>query len=241
MVSISGCSKRYQDLPAFAGYPIFNVENNSVGRFKTSYLADQIDAYYRGNTAAPIAVSTFVDVDNLYNTSSFGRILGEQLISELVMKGYSVVELRRSDSFQIMEGEGEFALSRELERIKKNHDLAGVVVGTYSASPSRVYLNARIIDPNSSMIVSAGSVEMSKTEEIAKMLRTNSWPVSMERIPVRALAMDNHLIPYYWPYGGRALSNSEDSYDREPARGTDIPKAKKSSLVAPLLKLEPTS
>ena len=236
-LSVTGCSKRYHDLPAYAAWPIYNPENNSVGRFKTSYLADQIHAYFRGNAAGPIAVATFADIDNLYNSSSFGRLLGEQLISELVMHGYNVIELRRADSFQIQEGEGEFALSRELERLKQTHNLAGIVVGTYTASSERIYLNARIIDPATSMVISVGSVEMEKTQEIAKLLRANSWPVSMERIPVRPLGNTGHNLPYYWPYANGMIEeqNTNRGKDREPA------KIKKSFLEAPTPKLEPLS
>ena len=235
---VTGCSLRYQDLPVFASWPIYNAENNSVGRFKTSYLTDQINAYFKGNTAGPIAVTTFSDIDNLSNSSSFGRILGEQVMSELVMHGYNVIELRRSDSFQVQEGEGEFALSREIERIKQSHNLAGIVVGTYAASTERVYLNARIIDPATSMVIAVGSVEMEKTQEIAKLLRSNSWPTSMERIPVRPLGNTGHNLPYYWPYANGMLeeqTTSKGTKDREPA------KIKKSLLEAPTPKLEPLS
>ncbi|MCC6933995.1 MAG: hypothetical protein IT292_12225 [Deltaproteobacteria bacterium] len=186
LIIFIACSKRYYDLPAYSSLPIYNPENNSVGRFKTSYLAEQIHAYFRGNIAGPLAVTTFVDIDNLQYSSSFGRILAEQIMSELVMKGYNVVEMRRSDSFQIQEGEGEFALSREIERLKQNYDISGIVVGTYVASPDRVYVNTRIIDPRTSMVVSVGSVEMSRTSEISKLLRSNSYPTSMERIPLQS-------------------------------------------------------
>src|SRR5262245_19611390 len=100
---LSGCSKRYQDLPAFSSWPIQDAHNNSVGRFKTSYLAEQIHAYFRGHAAGPIAVTTFVDIDNLYTTSTFGRLVAEQLMSELAMLGYNVIEVRQSEAMQIID------------------------------------------------------------------------------------------------------------------------------------------
>ncbi len=139
----------------------------------------------RGNAAGPIAVTTFVEIDNLYQSSTFGRILAEQLISELSMRGYNVIEIRMSDAVQIIEDQGELGLSRESNVIKGNQDISGLVVGTYAVSPNRVYVNSRLIDPRSSGILSVGSVEMKKTDEIATLLRTNSAPTSLERIPVR--------------------------------------------------------
>ena len=195
--STAGCSKRYQDLPAFVGIPFEDSVNYSVGRFKTSYMADQIHAYFRGNIAAPIAVTTFVEIDNLYQSSTFGRILAEQLISELSMRGYKVIEIRLSDAVQIMEDQGEMGLSREVNTLRGSQEIAGLVVGTYASSPSRVYVNSRIIDPRSSQVISVGSVEMNKTEEIAQLLRTNSAPTSLERIPVRHLSYDKGMQPAY--------------------------------------------
>ena len=73
--------------------------------------------------------------------------------------------------------------------VKRSHNLGGVVVGTYVVSPLRVYVNARLVDPSSSVILSAGSVEMSKTDELARLLRGGSFPGTLERIPVRHLGM----------------------------------------------------
>lgn len=201
ITSTTSCSKRYQDLPTFVGIPFEDSVNYSVGRFKTSYMADQIHAYFRGNIAAPIAVTTFVEIDNLYQSSTFGRILAEQLISELTMRGYKVIEIRLSDAVQIMEDQGEMGLSREVETLRGSQEISGLVVGTYASSSDRVYVNARIIDPKSSQVISVGSVEMAKSDEIGQLLRGNSFPSSLERIPVRHLNFSKSPLPYYVPNG----------------------------------------
>ena len=199
IVPSSGCSKRYDDMPAFSAIPLGDAFNYSVGRFKTSYLADQIHAYYRGHISGPIGVATFVDLDNLYTSSTFGRILAEQLMTELAMKGYTVIEIRKADAIQIMSLQGEFALSRETASMRRFQDMAGIVVGTYAESPERVYVNARILDPTTAVIVSAGSVEMGKSEEIARLIRSNSVAPTLERIPVRNLGYASFPVPYYYP------------------------------------------
>ncbi len=237
---MSACSKRYSNLPAFTALPIHDSYNYSVGRFKTSYLADQIHAYYRGLTNRPLAVATFVNIDDLYDSSTFGRMLSEQLMSELVMKGYNVIELRKSDALQILRGEGEFNLTQDTARLKNYQELAGVIVGTYIRSPVRVYLNARILDPRSSTILSAGSVEMAMTAEIDSLMRRGSFPQSMERIPVRHLGYAQYPLPYYYsPFQQLNLDSSfsEDKYPDEPRTpSTDLPKPNRE---APKAMLEP--
>lgn len=189
LVSITGCSPRYDDMPAYLAFDIRSDDNKSVGRFKTSYLAQQIEEYYRGTNPGPLGVTTFVNVDDLYATSTFGRVLSEQLMSELAMKGFDVIELRHSDALQFLNNEGEFALSREMGSVRRERKLGGVVVGTYVLSPERVYLNSRLLDPNSSLILAAASAEMSKTPEIAKLAKMGGLPGTLERIPVKHLGL----------------------------------------------------
>jgi TolB-like protein len=184
------CSKRYHDFPPFLPFNLGEEENHSVGRFKTSYLAEQIDHFYRGTDPGPIAVTTFVSLDDLYLTSSFGRIYSEQLLSELVMRGYDVVEIRQGNSIQFLQAEGEYRLTRELEKIKNSVELGGIIVGTYTVSPDRVYLNARLLDPNRSLVLSAASVEITKTAEIERLLRRGGVKSKLERVPF------NKLTPY---------------------------------------------
>ncbi len=213
LILLSSCSKRYSDLPVYSPLPFGDYTNESVGRFKTSYIVDQIDQHYRGVSPGPIGVTTFVNSDDLYSTSTFGRMYAEQVMSELVMRGFDVIELRHSDALQFMSGKGEFALSRDISSVRPSRELGAVVVGTYVVSPVRVYVNARLIDPSTSVILSSGSVEMSKTTELARMLRGGSFPATLERIPVRHVGIWSYPMPYGQTESGRI-------YDLEESGGS---------------------
>ena len=191
---LSACSRRYDEYPVFLPFQLSSEsENFGVGRFKTAYLVEQIDEYYRGLNPGPIGVATFVNIDDLYKSSTFGRVYAEQVMSELAMRGFDVVELRHSDAMQFLADDGEFALSRDVSVLKRARDLGGIVVGTYAVSPVRVYVNARLIDPRTSLVHAAGSVEMHKSKEIAKLLRGSSATGSLERMPIRTL--NNNSFP----------------------------------------------
>jgi len=196
ILSLPGCSKRYGDMPVYLPFEAGNSPNRSVGRFKTSYLAQQIDAYYQGMNPGPIGVTSLVNLDDLTTTSSFGRMFGEQLISELAMLGYDVIELRHADALHFLADSGEFALSRDITSLRHSRDLSGLVVGTYTESPLRIYVNARLIDPSTSRVLSAGSVEMSKTKELARMLRGGRIAPTLERIPVKQLGVYSYPVPF---------------------------------------------
>lgn len=224
-----------------------DAENQSVGRFKTSYLADQIYAYYNGNLSAPIVVTTFVDVNNLYDTSAFGRILTEQLISELSMRGFNVIELRLADALQIMHDKGEFGLSRDMAILKKDHKISTIVTGTYAVSPDRIYLNARLIDPKTSLITSVGSVEMAKSDEISRLVRTSVTPQVLERIPVRHLGYGRSPALHYRLYEPSPnWSPDEEEFDMEHQVAPIKPELGMKHEVSPQIlpnakALEPTS
>jgi len=175
-------------MPAYLPFANKDYPNQSVGRFKSSYIIDQVDEFYRGTDPGPIGVTTLVNIDDLYSTSTFGRIYSEQIISELAMRGYDVVELRHADAIQFLGGAGEFALSRDMGSVRRERKLGGVVVGTYAVSPDRIYVNVRLLDPSTSTVVSAGSVEMKKTKELAKLLKKGGTSTTFERIPVRHIA-----------------------------------------------------
>jgi len=195
----TACSRRYDDYPAYTPFFVKEYPNYGVGRFKTSYLAKQIDEYYRGVNPGPIGVATFVDIDDLYSTSTFGRVYAEQIMSELAMRGFDVIELRHAEALQFLAPDGEFALSRDTAVLQRSRELGGIVVGTYAVSPERVYVNARLIDPTSSLVHAAGSVEMKKTAEITKLLRGGNVRPTLERIPIRYLNRNNDLSTWNLP------------------------------------------
>jgi len=222
--SIIGCSKRYSDLPVYSPIPLVEYQNESVGRFKSSFLAEQIDEYYEGVDPGPIGVTTLVNLDDLYRSSTFGRLYAEQLMSELTMRGFEVVELRHSDAIQFLERDGEFALSRNSFSVRPVRELGGLVVGTYASSQDRVYVNIRLIEPSTSRIVSAGSVEMSKTTELARLLKRGggSGAGTLERIPIRRLGYG--MYPNFSESSVDPLERGEEKGTPSPSLPAQIPR-----------------
>jgi TolB-like protein len=103
-----------------------------------------------------LIVASFVNVNNLEESSSFGRIIAEQIASRFAQRGQRVIELKlRQNSIFISEGKGEFMLSRDLREISRTHNASAVVVGTYADGGDRMYVSARIVRPTDNIIISA--------------------------------------------------------------------------------------
>lgn len=104
----------------------------------------------------PLIVASFVNVDNLTQSSTFGRMLAEHVASRLSQKGYKIIELRlRQTSIFIKEGKGEFMLSRDVRDLGREHNAAAVVVGAYGEMGDKTYASARIVGAQDSVVLSS--------------------------------------------------------------------------------------
>lgn len=117
-------------------------------------LSTQLMQNQKINTDKPVLITSFVRLDQLKETSEFGRVLGESLINELSNRGFNVIEYRGQMAVSINE-KGEYFISRKPHEIKSSTPNTYVVVGTYSRQPGKVILNARIIDNVSGKIITS--------------------------------------------------------------------------------------
>ena len=140
---------RSVDFPPYSYQPIETRQASTAsGTFNANiiFVADQLDRNRDADSnAKPILVTSFSNLDNLNETNSFGRLIAEQLMHELKVRGWQVVDLRLTKSV-IVNQTGEFSLSRDLGRIRESFPIGNVLVGTYSRTTDGVLISARIID-----------------------------------------------------------------------------------------------
>jgi len=105
-----------------------------------------------------IAVATFVDVDNFYRATTFGRYVTEQLMYELYELGYNVLEIRNTPDLFVDLRIGELGLSREMSQIIKNRKADAVVVGTYTRGGDSIAVNSRLVIGKTQEVVGIGQI-----------------------------------------------------------------------------------
>jgi TolB-like protein len=128
-----------------------------VGYSMADTLADNVT--HALGPADTLIIASFVNVNNLEQSSSFGRIIAEQIASRFAQRGQRVIELKlRQNSIFISEGKGEFMLSRDLREISRTHNASAIVVGTYADGGDRIYISARIVRPTDSIVIAATDV-----------------------------------------------------------------------------------
>lgn len=119
---------------------------------------------------SPILVASFVNLDDLTESSTFGRVVSEQVASRLKQKGYTTIEMKLRTTVFIKKGSGEFLLSRELSNIGSKHRAQVAVVGSYAAARDRVYLTVRVVNVSDSRILSAYDYHLPMSLDVFKML-----------------------------------------------------------------------
>nr|WP_246551755.1 FlgO family outer membrane protein [Geobacter hydrogenophilus] len=136
-------------------------------------LLSQLKANIHKDSA--IIVTSFVNIDNLKESSTTGRMLAEHVASRLSQRGYKIIEMRlRTSSVFMEEGKGEFLLSRDLQEVSKNQNAAAVVVGTYGAfANGELSVSARIVSPSDSVIISSCDYVLAKIDKPKE--RVSAW------------------------------------------------------------------
>ncbi|MBW1780236.1 MAG: hypothetical protein JRL30_05810 [Deltaproteobacteria bacterium] len=109
----------------------------------------------------PIMAASFVNIDNLTTSSTFGRIISEQVASRLAQHGFRIIEIKlRQESVFIKKGQGEFMLSRELKDLGTSREIRAVLVGTYAISKYFIFVSARIVRTDDSSVLAGCDYEV---------------------------------------------------------------------------------
>ena len=121
------------------------------------------------NPDMPILVTTFVDNNDLQQTSQFGRTMQEHITSRLVQLGYAVKELKLSNNLLIEQRSGETILSRDLRKLSLTQKAQAILVGTISITNRTMYLSSRLIDPASANVISSDDYRLCMDDHILAM------------------------------------------------------------------------
>jgi len=120
-----------------------------------------------------IAVATFVDMDNFYRATSFGRYLTEQLIAEFQSLGFNVIEVRLSPELFVDIRIGELGLTREMSQLMMNEKADALVVGTYNRAGDNITVSSRLVIRGTSKVAGVGRMIVdasSKNKFVTAML-----------------------------------------------------------------------
>ncbi len=177
--------------PSVPSFEVEHLDEASFFNTQIHEMAMQLLKNFRGETGpdGPIVVTTFVDLNNLYRTSPFGRYIAEQLMGELQRAGFNVVEIRKTEALMIKPRFGEYGLSREIQEIARQSSARYVLAGTYVTRGRYILINARVISNENNLVASSGLKILRRDPFLEKMLWPTASPESVPavRVPVKEL------------------------------------------------------
>ena len=121
-----------------------NITSQNTLESTITSLATQMMQNQKMDTKKSVIITSFVRLDTFKKTTEFGRIIGESLINELSNRDFNIIEFRGQMAVSIND-EGEFFMTRKIQKIKNKIPNTYVVVGTYSRLFGKVMLNIHLM------------------------------------------------------------------------------------------------
>ncbi len=159
--------------PMYYERALVNPPEGSILAHANTFAGDALEQMLRGrvNKTAGILAATMVNLDNLDESSSFGRLVMQQIASRLGQYGYRVMDVRLRADMSIRP-DGEFMLSRDVSKLMQaNYGAEAVLVGTYSVAAGKVYCSVRVLRLSDSAVVAAYEYYLPRKGDTARLLR----------------------------------------------------------------------
>jgi len=116
-----------------------------------------------------LMIANFVALGNLNDTSPFGQLASANLIHEMRIRHWSVMDpLFTRDMYIGLTGE--FALSRDTKKLPGALPSLQMIAGTYQITSDSVVLNVRMIDAHTSAVISTAQVYFPRNQQINSLV-----------------------------------------------------------------------
>lgn len=137
--------------------------------------ADALMHQLSGKLAAdkPLIMATIVNIDALDQTTTLGRLVSEQVSTRLAQGGLSMLEMKLRNSVYLKRNQGELMLTREIGEVAQSHNAQAIVVGSYAETSDMVFINLKVIQPNTNFVLAGHDYVLAKEGIVRSMLMRN--------------------------------------------------------------------
>jgi flagellar H-ring protein FlgO len=125
---------------------------HTLNFFVESMTKDLMDSNTSVTARSPIAVTSFVDLQNMDTTNWLGNSVSEGFINQLQQRGFKVVDYKTTGSIQVTQ-QGDFAFSRDWKDLAEEQDIQFVLTGTMLRQEGGVIVNARVVGMKTRIVV----------------------------------------------------------------------------------------
>ena len=133
-----------------------------------SILAKQIKRNGDPEQGDLVIATSFVNVDKLDESSTFGRVTGHQLSAGLAGEGILTVELKTAMPTIQITKDGELAYTRKLPPMAKSGAYA-FLAGTYALGPGTVTVTAQVVRSKDNAVIAGHTYVLPLTMDLLAM------------------------------------------------------------------------
>ncbi|MBF0369659.1 MAG: hypothetical protein HQL52_09410 [Magnetococcales bacterium] len=103
----------------------------------------------------PLVVTSFVNRNNLDDSSALGLLISDHVASRFTQQGFSVVEPKLRNDLAIRKEQGEFILSRDIEKLSEENRAYAVVVGNYTEGRDMLDITSKMIQVRTRQVLAS--------------------------------------------------------------------------------------
>lgn len=175
---LAGCSSKKPYVEALPTSPQY-MEAQEL-KLKVRELADQLLATMPNECLTGLVAlpTSFVNLDNFQQSSSFGRLVGESLIFEFNQRSFPVREYRLPGYIAMRAEQGDFALARQ-GLINAQEKWAALLLGTYYRDKDAVFVNARLVRAADGMVLRTAQLILVNSELVDRLTTPTPTPTQI--------------------------------------------------------------
>lgn len=168
-----------------------SLPSASLGQL-TGFMATQLAGNWSNKTTqnvsdTRVAVASFVDIDDLGRASLLGMQVAENLMHEMHIRGFGIVDFKTRDALKIG-STGDLVFSRDIADLRREYRVHYFLSGTITLNADGAVFNARLIDAASSLVVSTAQGFLSK-RDLHRVLNGESTVVSAPKPPAYTVVL----------------------------------------------------
>ncbi|MFY2509376.1 hypothetical protein F0225_14195 [Vibrio pectenicida] len=133
-------------------FMLMESPRHTLDFFVESMTEDLMISNTSVSARTPIAVTSFVDLQNMDATNWLGNSVSEGFIHQFQRRGFKVVDYKTTGSIQVT-SLGDFAFSRDWKDLAQEQDIQYVLTGTMLRQEGGVLVNARVVGMQSRVVV----------------------------------------------------------------------------------------
>jgi len=130
----------------------YNLPKHAINDVVKGLAYQMLESSAFVNAKTPVAVASFVNLNDLESTNWLGNQIAENFVHELQRHGLVVIDYKATGHIRVTK-EGDYVFSRDWQELPERQIIDYIVAGTMMEQKDGIIINARMIGIQSHVVV----------------------------------------------------------------------------------------